>query len=326
LLAVRVILGAVEAVFFPGVIYLLSSWYTKRELGKRFAGLYIAQQVGNAFGGLIAAGILKLDGVHGIRGWRWLFIIEGAATVGVGLFCVFFLPEYPYNARMLKPVERDLAVWRLEREAGASEANEDIGTLKGFLLGLQDPKLYVIIFMNMMSQVQGSIANFFPSIVNTLGYGHYETLLLTAPPYVLAGIVYFIITWYSDRTNNMYRVILTCICIACATYIIALSTLNTAARYTAMMLMPFSSVGPQLMLYKIINQHLPRPIAKRAGAVAMTNAIGGISNIWMSYLFIGAPHYYPAFGALFAAAMVFLVTREGGTTRESLLAVGVWAL
>lgn len=110
-------------------------------------------------------------------------VSEGAATVGVGLFCVFFLPEYPYNARMLKPVERDLAVWRLEREAGASEANEDIGTLKGFLLGLKDPKLYVIIFMNMMSQVQGSIANFFPSIVNTLGYDHYDTLLLTAPPY-----------------------------------------------------------------------------------------------------------------------------------------------
>lgn len=108
---------------------------------------------------------------------------EGSATVGVGLFCVFFLPEYPYNARMLKPAERDLAVWRIEREAGASEASENIGTLKGFLLGLQDPKLYVIIFMNMMSQVQGSIANFFPSIVNTLGYGHYETLLLTAPPY-----------------------------------------------------------------------------------------------------------------------------------------------
>lgn len=108
---------------------------------------------------------------------------EGTVTIGVGLFCVFFLPEYPYNARMLKPVERDLAVWRIEREAGASEASEDIGTLKGFLLGLQDPKLYVIISMNMMSQVQGSIANFFPSIVNTLGYNHYETLLLTAPPY-----------------------------------------------------------------------------------------------------------------------------------------------
>ena len=75
LLGVRVILGVVEAVFFPGAIYLLSAWYTKNELGKRLGGLYIAQQVGNAFGGLIAAGVLKLDGVHGIRGWRWLFIV-----------------------------------------------------------------------------------------------------------------------------------------------------------------------------------------------------------------------------------------------------------
>lgn len=68
-------LGFVEAVFFPGAIYLLSAWYTKNELGRRIGGLYIGQQVGNAFGGLIAAGCLKLDGAHGIAGWRWLFIM-----------------------------------------------------------------------------------------------------------------------------------------------------------------------------------------------------------------------------------------------------------
>lgn len=70
LLAVRAILGIVEAVFFPGAVYYLSAWYTKKELGKRLAGLYIAQQVGNAFGGLFAAGILQLDGTHGIAGWQ----------------------------------------------------------------------------------------------------------------------------------------------------------------------------------------------------------------------------------------------------------------
>lgn len=75
LLAIRIVLGAVEAVFFPGSIYLLSAWYTKNELGKRIGALYVGQQVGNAFGGLIAAGCLQLDGVHGIRGWRWLFIM-----------------------------------------------------------------------------------------------------------------------------------------------------------------------------------------------------------------------------------------------------------
>jgi MFS family permease len=77
LLAVRAILGAAEAVFFPGAIYYLSAWYTKTELGKRIAALYIAQQFGNAFGGLFAAAVFQLDGAHGIRGWQWLFIIEG---------------------------------------------------------------------------------------------------------------------------------------------------------------------------------------------------------------------------------------------------------
>lgn len=81
LLAVRAILGAVEAVFFPGAIYYLSAWYTKKELGKRLAGLYIAQQVGNAFGGLFAAAILQLDGAHGIAGWRWLFSKQDIGTL-----------------------------------------------------------------------------------------------------------------------------------------------------------------------------------------------------------------------------------------------------
>lgn len=58
--------------FFPGAIYYLSAWYNKTELGKRIAALYIAQQFGNAFGGLFAAGVFELDGKHGIRAWQWL--------------------------------------------------------------------------------------------------------------------------------------------------------------------------------------------------------------------------------------------------------------
>ena len=95
LLAVRAILGAAEAVFFPGAIYYLSAWYTKMELGKRIAGLYIAQQVGNAFGGLFAAAILQLDGTHNIRGWQWLFIIEGSMTISIALLVIPFIPDYP---------------------------------------------------------------------------------------------------------------------------------------------------------------------------------------------------------------------------------------
>lgn len=75
LVAIRACLGAAEAVFFPGAVYYLSAWYPKDQLGKRLAGLYIAQQFGNAFGGLLAAAVLKMQGVRGLHGWQWLFIL-----------------------------------------------------------------------------------------------------------------------------------------------------------------------------------------------------------------------------------------------------------
>jgi hypothetical protein len=68
-------------------------------------------------------------------------ISEGVTTVGGGLLFAMIMPEYPHNARLLKPVERDFAVWRLEMEAGAGEAHDDSTTLQGFELTLLDPKV-----------------------------------------------------------------------------------------------------------------------------------------------------------------------------------------
>lgn len=308
LLAVRAVLGAVEAVFFPGAIYYLSTWYTKTELGKRLAGLYIAQQVGNAFGGLFAAAILQLDGAHGIRGWQWLFIIEGSATVGIGSICAFFMPEYPHNSRMLSAFERDLAVWRIESESGAAEGSENEKVLKSFGKALTDPKLLLLIFCNMMSQAQGSIANYFPTLVASLGYSRTLSLLLTAPPYILAGFVYYGIMFYSDKKNTVYPMILVLITIATSMYIIPMATTNVGARYFSMMILPFSSVGPQILLFKTINLHLARPTAKRAAATALVNAIGGTSNIWASYLYYAPPRFYAAFGTLMGCALIFAAT------------------
>jgi MFS family permease len=310
LLAVRVILGVVEAVFFPGAIYYLSAWYTKKELGKRIAGLYIGQQFGNAFGGLFAAAVLQLDGTHGIAGWRWLFIIEGSATVGIGIICACIMPEFPHNSRMLSQLERDLAVWRIESEAGAAEADDSRSwsALRVLIDALSDPKLLLMIFCNLLSQAQGSIANYFPTLVDSLNYSSTISLLLTAPPYILAGIVYYGIMYYSDRKNTAYPLIIMCIAIAIAMYIIPMATTNTGARYFSMMLLPFASVGPQLLLYKTINLHLARPISKRAVASALVNALGGTSNIWASYLYYGSPHYYAAFGTLAGCAVLFALT------------------
>lgn len=202
LLVVRVFLGVTEAVFFPGVIYFLSAWYTKNELGKRLAALFMFQMLGSAFGGFVAAACLTLDGVHGIAGWRWLFIVEGVVTIGCGLISVFFMPEYPHNARLLKPVEREYAVWRLEREAGDGEAHEDVSTLGGFKKACLDPKIWALVWCMHMAQAMGSTVNFFPSIVETLGYNKINTMLLTAPPYVFAAMVFYGISYLSDVSIN----------------------------------------------------------------------------------------------------------------------------
>ena len=76
LIACRFFLGFVEAAYFPGCLFFLSSWYTRKELGFRTAILYSGSLISGAFSGLIAAGIVGgLDGARGLRAWRWLFVI-----------------------------------------------------------------------------------------------------------------------------------------------------------------------------------------------------------------------------------------------------------
>lgn len=307
LLAVRAVLGVAEAVFFPGAIYYLSAWYTKRELGKRIAGLYIAQQVGNAFGELFAAGIMQLDGTHGICGWQWLFIIEVVPPLALALFVPASRPNshkiaacsHPYNATSLSGA-LNLKPEPLKPSNGA--------TLSGLCFKPYQTQNLLMIFCNMLSQAQGSIANYCPTLVKSLNYSSTISLLLTAPPYILAGIVYYGIMYHSGRRNTCYPLVVGCISVAIIMYIIPMATTNVGARYFSMMILPFASVGPQLSLYKTINVHLARPISKRAVASALVNAIGGTSNIWASYLYYQAPHFYTASGTLMGCAFMFVAT------------------
>lgn len=127
---------------------------------------------------------------------------EGVVTIGCGLIFAMIMPEYPHNARLLTPVERSYAVWRLEIEAGAGEASEDTTTMGGFKKALLDFKIWSLVFCMGMAQAMGTIVNFFPSIVQTLGYNKTNTMLLTAPPFVLAAIIFYIISWISDVSNT----------------------------------------------------------------------------------------------------------------------------
>ncbi|KAJ9157315.1 Major facilitator superfamily [Pleurostoma richardsiae] len=136
LYAFRFLVGFFESSFFPSLLYILGSWYTKTELAKRVALFHMTAPLGTAFGGYLQAAVYKnLDGVHGLAGWRWLYIVCGCMTVPVGVAAFFFLPDTPYTTRAwyLTKEERILAQERVRKAGKAPPANINFQTFKRIL-------------------------------------------------------------------------------------------------------------------------------------------------------------------------------------------------
>lgn len=150
LLAIRFFLGFVEAAYFPGCLYFLSAWYTRKELGFRTAILYSGSLLSGAFSGLVSAGITNsMDGLHGLRAWRWLFIIEGTITIGIAFVAYLILPNFPRTTTWLTESERQLATWRLEEDIGEDDwiGSEQQTFLHGVRLAFEDVKMWVLVWL-----------------------------------------------------------------------------------------------------------------------------------------------------------------------------------
>ena len=117
----------------------------------------------------------------GLAGWRWLFIIEGVITIGVAIAAGFILPDYPATTKWLNEEERNFASWRLMADISESDDTHSRSIWEGVKLCLTDYRLYLFVLTQHMSILSQTFQYFFPSIVQTLGYGEIETLLLTVP-------------------------------------------------------------------------------------------------------------------------------------------------
>ncbi|KAL4811330.1 major facilitator superfamily domain-containing protein [Aspergillus unguis] len=138
LYAFRFLVGFFESSFFPALLYLLGSWYTKMELAKRVALFHMTAPLGTAFGGYLQAAVYSnLNGAYGIDGWRWLYIVCGCMTVPVGIAAFFALPDTPYTTRVwfLSDREKELAIERVARVGKAPPVKITFGTFKRILAG-----------------------------------------------------------------------------------------------------------------------------------------------------------------------------------------------
>ncbi|KAK9241591.1 major facilitator superfamily domain-containing protein [Lipomyces tetrasporus] len=292
LLLTRFFLGFVEAPFYPGALYLLSIFYTKKEISLRIALFYTGNIAANAFCGLFAAAIFAtLDGVHGLAGWRWLFIITGVVSFGIGLLSLVTLPNTPLTTWWLTEDERQLAHERIMRDT-----TEHAGTTSvwnGLKEAVKDYRMWLFCFnMNMQISAE-SFKNFFPSVIKTLGFNTTVTLALTCPPYVVACFVGAAMSWSSGKRNERTWHMIIGTFLDVVGFVMAAATTNIAVRYVGMVIfVSFSSAVNDICLGWAAST-LGQTPEKKAVSMALINMLSNVSSVYTAYLWPSsdAPRY-----------------------------------
>ena len=196
----RFLLGAAEAGFFPGVIVYLSHWFTTQDRGKSIARFMAAIPIGFMIGGPIAGSIL---GVHwlNLAGWRWLFLMEGAPAILLGIATIFYLPDRPSDAPWLSPGERDWINARLTAERAAKAHVEQMSIWQA----LRHPSVLILTAALFLTYIGGYAFWFwFPTMLQRLT-GWTDVRLIGwvgAIPFAAATIALLAAGWSSDRMRE----------------------------------------------------------------------------------------------------------------------------
>jgi hypothetical protein len=153
----------------------------------------------------------------------------------------------------------------------------------GVLLALKDRRLYLFTFLQHISLLSQTFQYFFPTIVKTLGYGSVETLLITAPVWIGTFLVSLAVTYTSGKFSDRSIHVICLMLISVVGNVIVVSTLNTAARFFAMFLMPMGAVSAYQILLAWVSNSFPRPLVKRSACISFANMIGNCANIYGPY-------------------------------------------
>ncbi|OHX00352.1 major facilitator superfamily transporter [Colletotrichum incanum] len=303
LVACRFFLGFVEAPFYPGALYLLSIFYTRKELATRISLLYTGQVVSTGCSGLIAAATFAtLDKVKGIAGWQWLFIIEGSATALVAIFGFFLLPDDPSVTRWLTEDERKLAVDRIRRDTVGQQ--ERGSTLYGLKQACKDPKTWLFCLMQNLHISACSFNNFFPTIVRTMGFRSTTALLLTAPPYFVSGFLGIPFAWSSGKLNERTWHITAGLSLAIVGFAMTCGSTNNAVRYTATFLYATGAYSVGSVILGWVSNTLSQTPEKKAVAYSLVNVTANLAYIYCAYLWPSndGPKYMMGFSSMIAFA------------------------
>ncbi len=277
--AVRFLLGAAEAGFFPGVIYYLGLWFPQSHRGRAISRFYIAAPLASVVMGVVAGSLLGLDGHFSLRGWQWLLIAEGAPAVILAFVFLRWLPDRPANAPWLSPAQKAWLETRLQADADAVVA-PDHGQFRALLR----PQVLAITLVNFL--YLGPFYAFTLSAPAVLrgatGLDPAHVGYLVAAGGLTGAVGMAFVGWSSDRRGERYlHLAVPLVAVAGAFAVIAWSPgpMVVMAAYLAMMAAYFA-VGGAFWLAPGEIVH-PRAVAVTVAAINGAGQVGSFLFPWL---------------------------------------------
>lgn len=196
---VRFILGAAEAGFFPGVVLYLSYWIPSAYRARIVALFMVAIPAASFVASPVSALLLQMDGTGGLRGWHWLFMLEGLPTVLLGGVCLFFLTDRPAQATWLDARQREWLIATMDKEAASRAAKVHIPLWKLF----STPHVLGMALVCSCASAAGTVLNVWqPQLLKSFGLSVMQTGLVNSIPYLIASVL--MVWWgrHSDRSGE----------------------------------------------------------------------------------------------------------------------------
>ncbi len=194
----RFVLGAFEAGFVPGVLYYFTLWYPSHRRAQVTALFIAAFVTGPMISGPLAGLVLAyLDGAAGLRGWQWLFLVEGIPSAALGIVCYLYLDDRPEDAKWLSSSEKQAITHALQQDGAAHDAGhhhtfgQAIGDWRVWVLG-------VIYFLCLVGSF--ALAFWQPTILKGMGLGYLEIGFASAIPPVVSIVAMILLGRHSDKT------------------------------------------------------------------------------------------------------------------------------
>lgn len=274
LYVMRFLLGAAEAGFFPGVLLYLTYWLPSAYRARMVAIFMVAIPAANFIGSPLSGLLLSLDGWMGMRGWHWLFILEGVPAVLLGLACLFVLTDRPEQAKWLTDEQRSWLAKRLDEEASKKTAIGHISLWK--LLRHKDIWVLALIYSG-ASAAGSTMSVWAPQLLKTFGLSSLEIGLVNAIPYGIASVLMIVWGRSSDRTGERRWHTATTMLLIAAGLVMTLFTsslIATVIMLTMVLVGAYSMKGP---FWALVSGWLSSSTAAAglAAVGAMANLIGG---------------------------------------------------